>query len=360
MKKYIQIIAALALTLVIIGLATGPSVWAGSDPNAVDFSQTWFAPIKSSGGSLSEPTAITVTTSGSYSLAGICTIDITYKGSGLQDDIDVEVPVEFSRAIPFGYDGELFLPGCHIVHHKQNNIVREANADDGSWKVCFAERPDVSLTIYHYYDDPGTDAQVWLKLDTTHENGLACAAAPYTGQYAPGNNKPLTPSIGGGGNVNVPAGGAGSVVTPPSSVLITKSGTYSAGGICSLEVLYKEPDLKDELHVADALLLHHDAVDGYDQNGFAQFPDNAGLIYYPGCHVLHYELDKIYQWQIEKNKGDWKICFAARPDKENTIYYYLGDLSDQVSPWEPLDTTTEGGLACAPAHFTGVYVPTGK
>ena len=80
----------------------------------------------------------------------------------------------------------------------------------------------------------------------------------------------------------------------------------------------------------------------------------------PGCHVLHYKYDELTYWEKYVNQGAWEICFAALPDKEMTIYYYLGDLEDQASSWIPLETTVENGEACAPAFYTGVYVPSRK
>ena len=84
------------------------------------------------------------------------------------------------------------------------------------------------------------------------------------------------------------------------------------------------------------------------------------MLYLPGCHVLHYDRGEITHWEKYVDQGDWKICFAAYPDKEMTIYLYLGDFTDQESSWTPLETTIENGQACAHAFFTGVYVPAGK
>ncbi len=68
----------------------------------------------------------------------------TLSSNSLQD-ISL-ITVEFSRKIPFGYEGDLYLPGCHVVHYKDDEIKEEMSGEDGSWEVCFAERPDIDLT----------------------------------------------------------------------------------------------------------------------------------------------------------------------------------------------------------------------
>lgn len=362
MKKYFQYaFAIVAVTIfVIVGKNDSAVVQALTNFMSLANQGSGFAPQESTV-LFSEPTAITITESGNYSLAGVCNFDVNYKNIvGVQNTIDVEVPLKDSSEVPFGYEGDIYLPGCHIVHYKLGDVVREASTTDGDWTVCFAERPDVELIVYHYYDDPGTDNQIWLELPTTHLDGLACAAAVYTGEYAPGSKVTQLPGSTQNDNANIPPIKVGTVLVPPPSTRITSSGTYGAGGICTFKTFYKAPQLSDDLHVADTLMEDHDLVDGYDNTQNAAFPDGAGLIYYPGCHVLHYEQEEIVLWEMTPEEGIWEICFAARPDKENTIYYYLGDLVNQASAWIALETRTEDGQACAPAQFTGVYVPTGK
>jgi len=360
MKKYIQILVVVALVITVVGLAGNNAVWADAFSDTSNPVQD----LSSSSAEFSpEPTSITITKSGVYNVGGICTLDVTYELlEGLRDDVDINVPTDFSTDIPFGYEGDLYLPGCHVVHYKNDEMMKEMSADDGSWKVCFAERPDVNLTVYYYHEEPFTASQFWMALETTHEDGFACAPAIYTGEYAPGNERLEIPALAGGLSLGASSlEGIGSVVPPPLSTLsITESGTYSAGGICTLRVLYFEPEQTNDVHVADALMYDFDPVAGYDYSENDLFPEGEGLLYLPGCHVLHYNLDVLTHWEKDVDQGDWEICFAAQPSVETTIYYYLGDLEDQASSWVPLDTTVEEGKACAPAFYTGVYVPTGK
>ena len=358
MKKNIQLLIVFALVLAVVGLSKSDSAWAGKlfqeKPNTHEVQNpTTLEP---------GPPSISITETGEYNVGGICNMDIVYEeNSGLSSDVDIDVPTDLSTEIPFGYLGDLYLPGCHVVHYKDNEIIREIDVDDGSSRVCFAERPGVELTIYYYLEEPFTTSPIWIELETTHKDGLACAQAVYSGEYAPGSDvddpvfEPAETTT-----VYYPGYEVGSVVVPPSSVTFTESGTYSAGGICSFRVLYYEPYQTNEIHVADALRYDFDPVAGYDYSIHDFFPEGEGLLYMPGCHVLHYNRGEIAHWEKYVDQGDWEICFAAQPGKEMTIYSYLGDLEDQEDAWIPLETTVEDGEACAPAFFTGVYVPTGK
>ena len=360
MKKYIQLLVVLSLVFTVVGLASNRSGWAGNTADPIEKASS--IGLQDSAEFSPEPSSITITESGIYNVGGICTLDISYELlEGLRDEVDVNVPTEFSTNIPFGYEGALYLPGCHIMHYKNDEMMEEMSADDGSWEVCFAERPDMDLTVYYYQEEPFTTSPIWIELETTHKDGFACASAIYTGEYAPGSDvddpvfEPSETTT-----VYYPGYQVGSVVVPPSSVTFTEPGTYSAGGICSLKVLYYKPYQTNEIHVADALRYDFDPVAGYDYSAYDYFPEDEGLLYMPGCHVLHYQSGEVTHWEKYVDQGDWEICFAAQPDKEMTIYVYLGDLENQEAAWVPLETTVEDGEACAPAFFTGVYVPTGK
>jgi len=301
---------------------------------------------------------IPITEDGIYYLGGVCLFEVDYQKMGLRDEVDIEVPVEFSRTIPYNAPNSLsvlLLPGCHVVHYKNDQVVDSVTADDGQWTVCFGERPDVDLVIYYYLDS--AQSKVWTRLPTTHHNGLACTSAIYTGEYAPAFEPPIGGGSGGdagdGENGNTVLG---SIQPPPKSITITSSGGYSVGGICTLVVKYKKNNIQDRVHVQDPI--EEDPGD-WDTN--IPFPTENGLLYQPGCHVLHYEDGEIVRWeQSVEEDGSWTICFAARPDKEMTIYYYLADLEDHASQWIALESTTENGRVCAPAQFTGMYTPGGK
>lgn len=129
---------------------------------------------------------IPVTGAGTYAVGGVCTVTVEYKADGLSDEVSLEVPVEKSRSVPFPVsDGKIHLPGCHVLHYQFEQIKSEMTPADGSWTICFAARPNKTMTIYYYLDDLETVVPIWIPLETTVESGIACAPAYYSGVYAP-------------------------------------------------------------------------------------------------------------------------------------------------------------------------------
>jgi len=349
MKKYIQFLIVLVLALTVVVIARNDVAWASS----------LFASGRPSvaAGPLFD---ITIGGSGKYTVGGLCTVDVAYKGAQLKDKAAVDVPAETSRKVTFSYPDNLYLSGCHITHYKQDKVAREMTAEDGNWEVCFGDRPDETLTIYYYPDDLAAAGKAaWLPLPTTLKNGFVCAPASYTGVYAPaGIVIPQTGATGGGNSVNQPqktgnmSGTIRPFASPSSSITITEPGTYTAGDICSLIVDYYVPALTNELHVENNI----------EVSANVPFPDNQGLLYLPGCHVFHYKKSAMVD-EVTTNEGSWKICFAAVPNKKTTIYFYYAnnDINRVTSVWSPLETTIENGMACAGlTDFTGVYTPTAK
>ena len=354
MKKYIQIIVVFGIVVAVVWMAKAGVAWASGLPATqppVKFSQPVSAQEDSS---LAPPPYKTeISESGTYNIGGICLLNVEYKNTNLKNNADAEIPVEESSKVPFPGLGRLLFPGCHVVHYKDGKIVREAAAQDGNWKVCFGDNPDMkNLQIYYYQDNPASGSKVWIPLATSIENTLACANAPFTGVYMPAGETTKDPGrVPGEGGSSTEGGGGGSVVTPPSDITINASGTYSAGGICSAIIKYYIPALGDNLHVQFPT----------EDTKIIPFPENSmDLLYLPGCHFLHYRDGKIKP-VMTRDEGDWQICFAARPGKEMTIYYYRDTNSDVNPPWVALETKTENGLACATlADYSGVYAPAGK
>ena len=342
MKKNIQLFVVFVLVMAIIGVARNNTAWASTQPSGV-------------AQPLSE---IVITESGSYTVGGLCQFNVVYTGSGASVKAAVDVPAEDSRKIPYNYEDRLYLAGCHIVHSVMDKITSEMSPTYGSWEICFGDRPDEELTIYYYPDNPKTGSAIWTPLVTTAKNGFACAPANYTGVYAPGGrrlNVEPTP-FAGETSVSQQDNYSGGTVRPESPVStdkITKSGTYNVGGVCSIIVDYYVPDLSNEVHVEE----------NTEVAANVPFPDSEGLLYLPGCHVFHFKQDKMVT-DVTTKEGSWKICFAAIPNKQTTIYFYYADDDTPEgvrSNWAPLETTLEGGMACAPlTDYTGVYTPTGK
>lgn len=350
MKRLFQILIVTTLVLAIVGVARNHPTLAGrwddaaqpkpqAGPDAVD-------------NTAAQPASIIVTGSGSYLVGGICKFEAEFKATDIKNNVDSDVPVSQSQNVPFSGAGDLLFPGCHVVHFKQDKIVNEASATDGDWKVCFGKHPDVKMTIYYYVDSP-ENSRVWSALPTTVEGAYACAPAMITGVYMPAAEGT------GGGPVPTrppaPTAGPGTVRPPARSPnLIQASGTYAAGGVCTLNVSYQASGMSDNLYVEFPS----------DGAAVASFPDNDVLLFFPGCHVVHYELAQT-QTAMTDAKGQWEICFAAPPDQEITIYFYESQVHDGTTEagaftWTALPTTVENGQACAPAMGTGVYVPAGQ
>jgi hypothetical protein len=358
MKKVVQFVVVIALVAAIIGAARTSSVWAGALPFADQpVEPNPLLTLQGLGDPSRQFTALPVTQDGLYYLGGVCSLEVDFLKENVRTDADIEVPVEESIKVIYNRPNELsdiYIPGCHFVHYRDNQQVGSVTSEEGKWKVCFGERPGLNLVVYYY---PDSDKSVWRSLPTSHVNGFACADAWYTGEYAPANEPVIEPGGPGSGNPPGPGGGIpGSIVAPPTNITITASGTYSVGGICTIIVEYRAPDLTDNVHVQDPI--DEDPGD-WDTN--VPFPDPDWVLNQPGCHVLHARNDEIVKWVQDETQGKWEICFAAIPGKQNKIYYYEADLLNFNSPWVPIEESyTENGKVCAPAQHTAMYTPASR
>jgi hypothetical protein len=350
MKKYIPVLVVLVLVVSIIGIAKGNPVWAGPKSTAGEKS-----PLL---------TLMTITSNGTYNIGGVCQVTIAFKTTGNQIKADAEVPALESLVVPFSGDGNLLYPGCHFVFYKGSTTVSPVSSNDASLKVCFGASPELQMQVYYYLDNAGTTGRVWTALPSTVEDSgrLICAPAIYSGVYMPaGKVVPPPGSEIAGANPMFPAGaGAGGTVTPPASdIVITQSGTYPVGGVCLITATYDTTGLSDTVQVA------------YPTKHYVQdtltvpFSDyaNGDLLFFPGCHVVHYK-NQLVQDQMNTGNpkdGDWQICFAAIPNKTMTIYYYSDNLTNIKAPWTALVTKTANGMACADlVDFSAIYAPAGK
>ena len=192
MKRYIHFAVVIVMVLAIVGIARDSSVWAGSSldvvtPPDLDVYQADNLQVESNteSGTVHPPDpTITIRNSGVYNVGGVCSLTVEYKGPDLYDRVILRKAAGF----PFPKEeGQLYLPGCELFHFKSNKLVNETSAGDGSWKICFANLPDKDITIY-YLDNFSSKKPAWIALETTVENGQVCAAAYFTGLYAPAGN----------------------------------------------------------------------------------------------------------------------------------------------------------------------------
>jgi hypothetical protein len=353
MKKYIQIIVALVLVVTVIGVAQGGTAWASGLPEQVKQLTHPAQPAQAVSEALlaPPPMRVEIGETGTYNIGGVCIMDVTYVGTNLADVVDAEVPIKDSSKVPFAYPENLIYPGCHVVHSKDGKVVREADPEDGTWKVCFGANPYMDQEVYYYLDDPEDGVKTWIPVPSSIENGYLCATAPFTGVYMPAGKVVQDPGNGAGsGDLFPGVVPGGSVLPPPDQITVTESGTYAVGGVCAIIIQYYVENLSDQVHVQ------------YPTEDTVQVPflDQPDSLFLPGCHVIHYR-DAQVRPEMTPEEGDWKICFATRPGFDMTIYNYRDDLSDITPPWQALETTIEGGLACAPlADYSAVYAPAGR
>ena len=144
----------------------------------------------------------------------------------------------------------------------------------------------------------------------------------------------------------------GTVKPPPGDVTFCEDGSWSVGGVSTLEVT----DLAPGYCIVAFLRSHAFAV--------GRIPDGAGNVL---AHItfvrVFYHGRLVYDLPVED--GTMEICYAVPPGKTGQIYFFdfygprFGERSGQPS-WEPLETTVSGGTACAAAQTTGAYALIGQ
>ena len=144
----------------------------------------------------------------------------------------------------------------------------------------------------------------------------------------------------------------GSVKPPPGETTICEDDIKSVGGVATLDVKNLAPG-----YCLVAFLRNHAFAVGH-------IPDGAGKVL---AHItflrVFYHGKLVYELPTED--GQVQICYAIPPGKTAQIYFFdfygprFGERTGQPS-WEPLDTTVDGGMACAAAQMTGAYALIGK
>jgi len=129
----------------------------------------------------------------------------------------------------------------------------------------------------------------------------------------------------------------GSVQPPPADLVIPVTGTYSVGGVCTLQV-----EVTDKV-VLNAVLLAFDVLDNK--------PENTTR-YLAGVCEITFTVSGQTVTALAPENGNVKICFAALPNIKSAIYVH------DYKTWTALDTTLEenNSLECATASKAGRYV----
>lgn len=144
----------------------------------------------------------------------------------------------------------------------------------------------------------------------------------------------------------------GTVKPPPRVVKTCKDGNYSVGGVSGLKVSGLKPG-----YCLKAFLWNH-------RFAFGRIPKDAGKLLADITFLQIFHYGRLIQ-ELPVQDGKIMICYAVPPNKQAQIYFYdfnrahFGKKTGQPS-WEPLPTTVENGVACAPAQSTGAYALIGK
>lgn len=132
----------------------------------------------------------------------------------------------------------------------------------------------------------------------------------------------------------------GTVKTPPGTVLIPVTGEYALGGFCALSVELNDPQIKLDARLLTPLP--------------AELPDTVQEIR-QGCLLTYSRSNEVIS-ELPPESGGTTICFVALPNQQMTVYFHNTYSPDPK--WVPLETTTQAGIACAPANASGTYVAT--
>ncbi|HEX5944207.1 MAG TPA: SdrD B-like domain-containing protein [Anaerolineales bacterium] len=144
----------------------------------------------------------------------------------------------------------------------------------------------------------------------------------------------------------------GTVKPPPGDITICEEGVHSVGGVSTLEV----NDLAPGYCLVAFLRDHAFAV--------GRIPDGAGTVLADITFLRVFYQGRLVH-ELPEEDGQVKICYSVLAVDTAQIYFFdfygprSGERSGQPS-WEPLETTVDGGKACAAAQTTGAYALIGK
>jgi hypothetical protein len=142
--------------------------------------------------------------------------------------------------------------------------------------------------------------------------------------------------------------GPGTVKPPPRKIKVCREGTYSVGGVATLNVM----DLAPHYCIRASLWKRHWPP--------VHVPARYGRILADVTFV-----EELYRNRFKKHlpeeDGRAEICYAVPPGKEAKIYFldYYGKHKGKPT-WTVLNTRVENGIACAPAQNSGAYALVGK
>jgi len=178
MKRQIRFVIVVTAVLVLAALASSNVAWAGLSPQPAEpgIVPQEAQPVSSEyKGTVRPPNCegLTITESGDYSVCGVAVISVEFT-----TDEDVHLLASLDPYIPPGVSKVMAGPvviGC-LVDGVSDPGPHDRHADI---KMCFAANPK-NKSVIKFYDEA---AGAWVALETTEENGQACATVNYSGKY---------------------------------------------------------------------------------------------------------------------------------------------------------------------------------
>jgi hypothetical protein len=148
----------------------------------------------------------------------------------------------------------------------------------------------------------------------------------------------------------------GTVKPPPADINVCGPGTFSLGGISTLQVSQLAAG-----YCLHAFLWNH---------GFAigRIPDGAGTILSEVTWVeVFYQNNLVYKYDVPGQTDSIQVCYAVPSGKKTVQIYFFdhygprfGQPHSGQPSWVPLPTTIQNGIACATAQTSGAYALIGK
>jgi hypothetical protein len=192
-NKYIRLTILIAVVLGIVFVAQNQVVWANpaSDPglsvkadgqsvvsaakeNCKDKNKN---KDKCQGSVKPPPKSLFIPVTGEYSVGGFCTLSIAFNDPVITLDATLQTPLP--RDLPDKV--HKVSQGCLLTYYSSQQRIDELSASLGSATICFAAIPQQISVVYFYNLYSANPA--WVPLETTVENGIACAAGPKSGVY---------------------------------------------------------------------------------------------------------------------------------------------------------------------------------
>jgi len=127
---------------------------------------------------------IVIQKTGDYSVGGFCTLSVTLNDPAVNLDAHIETPLP----------GELpdkvqrVRQACHLTYSSSNQRIDALPVNSGNTTICFAVIPGKPMTLYFY--NIYSLSPAWTSLETTVENGRACAIGNASGVYVASFQQP--------------------------------------------------------------------------------------------------------------------------------------------------------------------------